>query len=439
MYKNEGQYKLLIWSLIIIPFAVVLGSSISLIYDSIFESSIYDTNQVFIIINLLLFVGYILIDIYPFYRKIPSLFPSYYPIQKGVEAFINLFIQSLRYYSVFVLSVYISFYYFSNFAAMGQIIKSIFFVYSGFLINRILKNILEHSITGKKIIGAILLTLVVVFFHTEINLITSRWINLLLFIIYFTSLMALYFITETKKKECFNNKYKNRYIRTSNWYMKLLRNTNISKSYPYAFFFKILYLSITVLFLNTGSEPPMSEQTMWMFASPLVILVFAGVNFFGANRNLWLVHTIRPWNKKHLAKVYFYSMGILIFVDSLIFWAFILLSGFNQLENIIFYYIVALMLLTGGFWFSINKPNLSGHNPIIDLSFFRNQESFYNFWGIAFLISLYFVIEYLKGTEYFILGSCFIFLMVVLLNLVNINQRKVFQETLRQVKLIKNE
>ncbi|MEX2641690.1 MAG: hypothetical protein WD266_13455 [Balneolales bacterium] len=430
-FQKENGYKFLLVVMVLIPLALFAGTSFARVLDMAIQGNYVDPKWLLLLFNSILALGFIMLDIFPFYRKSLDLFPIYYPIKKHIKPLLKLFIYSIRYYTLFVIVVYIYLYIVSSYMEFSTLCYSIVYIFSGYVINRIIKNLFENEVPWRGlifgiVIGTIYIYVMHVYFMTVHFLLEGLYL-LICFVILYTC-FSYSEVNKTREEG-------SRWIALSsiNKYIKLLFNPHISKSYPYTIFFKIFYLGLAGFFLNSGDEQPMAA--MWMFASPLIVIIFAGVNFFGLNRNLLLTHTIRDWQFNHMVKTYILSMGVLILIDSIIFWCFLLFTGLFQWDNILFYYSCAIILLTVSSWFAIHKPVLSNNNMIMDLNMFKNRESTSNFIGIATVIFLYFIIESFKGTYY--QGMVMILLFISLSPVVYFchpSHKKSFNHVNKQVK-----
>jgi hypothetical protein len=369
-------------------------------YDVSVASSSINSQFVLLLTNAVFAISFLLVDFVPVYKKNPYLFPGYFPIKNYEKSLATLFFYSFKYYVLFVLCVYLGILIYSANFGIIYFFYSILFAYCGFVINRIIKNITEYSVPERQKVAYILIVTVGV---NVLYLYQFGGDILIDFVFVCLSFLLLFYCftkSEVNKKLTLGNNKLFDYFSSDNFYFSLLGSKNLSRTYLPAFIFKIIWLLVIAISLQSDGEPPFDNyKSVWLFASPLLILLYTGTNFFGQVQNLFFSHIIREHNIKNLINIYLGTVGILILIDSFIFLLFIFFSKLYQLENIVFYCSLVILLSFIGFISSLYKPSFVNSSLFLGLGNAGNKGDI-QYEGVIVLIVFYFIIEWAKYSNY---------------------------------------
>lgn len=411
VFLSKKRYKFFTYSLIVVLASFFIGSFIAKYYDLNIEKNIIDPQKFLLMVNSILAISFLLIDFIPVFKMNPFLFPNYYPLKNISKASIILFIYSLKYYIAFVYLTLISFSICSTGFGIIELIHSFIFIYCGYLVNRIFKNLTEYTVSKAKIILLLTITSTAGYLsYLYFFFIHPIWNNMFL-ITFFVVLFICFMHSETDKK-IRKGSFSSSILLAKNFFVKIAASKNLSKSYLPAFLFKVLWLLLAAIMLRKEGKPPFGNyQSMWMFASPLLVLIYTGINFFGYNKNLFFTHIIREYKIENLAKAYIKSMGVILIIDTCIFWIFLILTGLYKWEIILFYYTLLIILSSVCFWFALHRPIFTNSILLYNIDG-KNSGTYYG--GVAVAVILYFVTEWSRSSDYQVIISTLLLVSIIL-------------------------
>ncbi|WP_138432190.1 hypothetical protein [Fodinibius saliphilus] len=410
--ESEARYKFFTYFSIILIGSFCIGYFLASYYDFNVRENVVNVNSFLLFVNIFFAINYLLLDFYPVYKVNPFLFPNYYPLGKYSKALVVVFVSSINYYSLFVFCMYIQFVVFSNFFGVVELSSSLLFVFCGYLINRTIKNITEYEVPKGKLLFTVVLLLLasyctyIYYFHF------NSLLGIILLITFFCSLFVCFTYSEVDKKVKIQSTLR-LFKCTSNFYWNILSNSNLSSTYLYGFFFKILWLAVAGLNLVSGKTTEVSAVT-WQFASPLLLLLYTGLNFFGYNKELFFTHLICEEKSKNIVEVYFKSMGILLCIDAFIFGSFIIITGFLSWYNVLFYINNFIILTVVSFWFALYRPQFTDNFLFFNFSFLKERSNDFNPWGVSALVITSFIVYQMRQTSYMLEGSLLLILVSVI-------------------------
>ncbi|MDX1639400.1 MAG: hypothetical protein R3281_15645, partial [Balneolaceae bacterium] len=185
-----------------------------------------------------------------------------------------------------------------------------------------------------------------------------------------------------------------------NVYTSIFLNKNLFTTISYGFFFKGMWLLVAILGMTEASGSNGVSRVTWQFASPLILFLYTGINFFGYSKNLFFTSAIRETNFRNLASLFFATIGIIMIVDSMLFWGFIWAADQIQWVHILFYYTSVVVLAVISFWVAIYNPIFTDNFLFFDFGIIKNRGKDFNFWGVGLLVLVSFILDEIRYTDY---------------------------------------
>jgi hypothetical protein len=293
--------------------------------------------------------------IFPVYKPLKQLFPSYYPLSKMEVYASSLFNDFIFPYFFYLLVFIITGGYFLQSGRIVFILQGCLVLAVSQLIRRLIQYVLDYRLKPSGQWCFVITGSLVLFIGFRAGLLMHFMSHSLLIGIVLLFLSGFYLenvIVEKRNKELSGHSMIN------NIHLKLLFN-NPKARLPIlvGILFKMFILTADLISFKTNGEHLFDGQIIfWLFVSPLFIFTYVFNNIWGFWKNLWLNWELRVGDYKPMILLGLKLMLLPLIVDALLTIPLVMMTWNNLQFILLFYTVSAVFLLLCSFAWSLFTP-----------------------------------------------------------------------------------